>query len=1024
MGLQSLRRVMAITAVLSILLATLLISGPTSASPESPGTQATLTGVPQTTYVRLERTSLDYLYAAYCTLAASSYSLDWGQINPDGSTAWSMHQNNPALDGCVQGVLFFTGVGDGEHLFITITAAGGSGNTTSRFDLYPSPTHMLNQCSVQTDASSPLIRDPRYRWDTAAGVSCAFVDPNDPSVIPLLPTATAMPLPPTATPLPSPTVIPGPSQPYAFQVYVNADYTGNWCYSDAPITANIHVSCDDRISSILLKPGWSARVYRDSNQQGPSVCLNASDSNLADNTFDDGSPLNDAISSFILYQQASCPTAERQPVYPFEVYTNSGYTGSQCYSTTAERANIYISCNDQISSLLLKPGWSVRVYRDSNQQGPSVCLNASDSNLTDTTFDDGSPLNDAISSFDLFAEPGCPAAQPVPVNQPRTTISHDQGFDTCNAPSVATMQAWRNQSPFRFVGIYIGGSMRGCPDQTYLSAQWVAQVAQQGWSFVPIWVGPQAPCTGYRNRISYDLAAARQQGQDEARSAIAAARDNGLIGAAGGQTIIYYDMENFSRDQSCRAAVTAFMGGWTSQLHAEGQLAGAYGSACQSSVADWSGGNPAPDAVWIASWFWNSGSGSYVPNVSLTGLGGGCGVPDNLWTNHQRLRQYSGGHTETWGNTSLNVDLNQADGPVATLGSAAQLAEVPPSLATTTGETTTTTPTITDMGMLSATEGWVVADQQLIWTSDAGASWKTITPPTSTISAVHFYDPSHGWVAGAGSASDGAGGMIYRTTDGGQQWEGIAPTVADVDGTPLPVSASSLFFLNPQTGWAVFKRPTSANFSESILLKTSDGGKTWRQKGLLSGTAVSFSSTQDGWAIGGSMGNQFLVTHDGGAQWQALNVITQIANNEQIHYQLPRFSTANDGVLPVVVSGGGSARVEFFATHDAGQSWTLLETKPLTTEVSPGADVPLAIIDANKQWVAGAQGTVLPPEPITMVTFSSATTGWALVRNGSCAGTACVTQSAIYQTSDGSAHWAALPLSAAQYRTYLPLLRR
>ena len=42
-------------------------------------------------------------------------------------------------------------------------------------------------------------------------------------------------------------------------------------------------------------------------------------------------------------------------------------------------------------------------------------------------------------------------------------------------------------------------------------------------------------------------------------------------------------------------------------------------------------------------------------------------LSDGLWTNHQRIRQYAGGHNETWGGVTLNIDSNVSDGVVAAL---------------------------------------------------------------------------------------------------------------------------------------------------------------------------------------------------------------------------------------------------------------------------------------------------------------------------------------------------------------------
>ncbi len=212
-----------------------------------------------------------------------------------------------------------------------------------------------------------------------------------------------------------------PTPAYPLEVYTDPSYAGGWCYSSQAETENIHTSCDNRISSILLRTGWSIRVYRDQNQTGPDRCLSASDNNLSDNTFADGSPLNDTISSFVLYNQSNCPDTPPPPPppsYAFEVYTDPDYGGAMCYSNAPITANIHYTCNDRISSLKLRSGWSVRVYRDLAQGGPGRCLTASDTDLRNNTFEDGSSLNDTISSFVLYRQSSCPTTPPPPEHPP------------------------------------------------------------------------------------------------------------------------------------------------------------------------------------------------------------------------------------------------------------------------------------------------------------------------------------------------------------------------------------------------------------------------------------------------------------------------------------------------------------------------------------------------------------------------------------------------------------------------------
>src|SRR3954468_17118249 len=53
------------------------------------------------------------------------------------------------------------------------------------------------------------------------------------------------------------------------------------------------------------------------------------------------------------------------------------------------------------------------------------------------------------------------------------------GFDACTAPSDKTMSRWL-KSPYRNVGVYIGGANRAC-SQPNLNAGWVTTVHGQGW---------------------------------------------------------------------------------------------------------------------------------------------------------------------------------------------------------------------------------------------------------------------------------------------------------------------------------------------------------------------------------------------------------------------------------------------------------------------------------------------------------------------------------------------------------------
>ena len=247
-----------------------------------------------------------------------------------------------------------------------------------------------------------------------------------------------------------------------------------------------------------------------------------------------------------------------------------------------------------------------------------------------------------------------------------TQVLTGQGFDACEIPTLNQMQTWAESSPYTAVNLYIGGSSRAC-DNLALDATYLKQLYFQGWSFIPTWVGPQAPCTGYLTRMSSDPAMAYSQGVTQANLASDKLAQLGLTLPDGTGSIVYYDIEYYGTDSACRSAVNSFMNGWVSQLRARGNLAGVYAThACNTGLNDFHALANRPDAVWIAGWYYPSGDsrGTYDPTASVWDWLSNC-MSSTYWANHQRIRQYSGDHNETWGGLTLNIDNDVLDGIVA-----------------------------------------------------------------------------------------------------------------------------------------------------------------------------------------------------------------------------------------------------------------------------------------------------------------------------------------------------------------------
>jgi peptidoglycan hydrolase-like protein with peptidoglycan-binding domain len=171
----------------------------------------------------------------------------------------------------------------------------------------------------------------------------------------------------------------------------------------------------------------------------------------------------------------------------------------------------------------------------------------------------------------------------------------------------------------------------------------------KGWHLIPIDVGKQAPCSSLGNKMSGTPSTARAQGGDAAQASVRVAQALGIPAGSA----IYSDIENYPSTASCKAAVLSYLSGWTDALHGLGYLSGFYSSVSSGIRDAASGYNDSAytrvDHIWFA--WWNSkadtDTGSYAPA--------------SYWAEHQRIHQYAGNTSETWGGASLNIDRNYLD---------------------------------------------------------------------------------------------------------------------------------------------------------------------------------------------------------------------------------------------------------------------------------------------------------------------------------------------------------------------------
>ena len=237
------------------------------------------------------------------------------------------------------------------------------------------------------------------------------------------------------------------------------------------------------------------------------------------------------------------------------------------------------------------------------------------------------------------------------------------GFDQCLAPTQEAMNAWLRHSPFLSVGIYISGDSRACRSQPNLTPKWISAQLRKGWRLLPITLGPQASCSTRFPRYGNDetisprpgsrgkYPTARRQGRAEADSAVAAAR---ALGIAPGSTL-WYDLEGFDHtNRHCRESALRFLSAWTTRLHELDHVSGVYSSVgsgikvLDDARVERPRAFEMPDAIWLARWDGEANTSSSY-------------IREDGWRPGGRVKQYMGGHDETWGGVRINIDRNFLD---------------------------------------------------------------------------------------------------------------------------------------------------------------------------------------------------------------------------------------------------------------------------------------------------------------------------------------------------------------------------
>ena len=240
------------------------------------------------------------------------------------------------------------------------------------------------------------------------------------------------------------------------------------------------------------------------------------------------------------------------------------------------------------------------------------------------------------------------------------------------------------------------------------------------------------------------------------------------------------------------------------------------------------------------------------------------------------------------------------------------------------------------VGFANANVGWVgtvEGDQRLFKTIDGGMTWSPVTNlpsgPPQRICGLTVVDENTGYFSGTNYPDERTG--ILKTSDGGNTWQVI-------DMAPHAALLVDILFINSDEGWVVGGRDTVKHPDRSTIrndvvptvLHTRDGGRTWAN--VLAdefGGPLRAPLGEWGWKIQRLTPDTMFVatenfhdgailrTDDGGRTWRRLRI-----NDRQRNSNLEGvgFLDENKGWV------GGWGDIDFFsgstsATTDGGDNW-------------------------------------------------------------------------------------------------------
>ncbi|MBU2492133.1 MAG: T9SS type A sorting domain-containing protein [Bacteroidetes bacterium] len=247
---------------------------------------------------------------------------------------------------------------------------------------------------------------------------------------------------------------------------------------------------------------------------------------------------------------------------------------------------------------------------------------------------------------------------------------------------------------------------------------------------------------------------------------------------------------------------------------------------------------------------------------------------------------------------------------------------------------------LTDLSFINADTGWVVSNfGEIIKTEDGGESWlyQEAEGVNVLLHSVFFSDADTGWTSGVIIEDENAhyNGIILKTTNGGNTWEGIKTEGKNETLYSIDISE--------EAGWAVG--------ADGVIYRTTDG-ENWaaQREERYRFNSLYFVDENTGWAVGEK--GIILHTEDGGSNWYKQNQNDSLVLNSVFAIDKQNIFATGPLVTGLPPDPLREINAVIIKSVDGGISWKRYDLDTLSWLSS------IFFVNDSIGWITGNRGTL------------------------------------------------------------------